>query len=290
MIITRLFGGIGNQMFQYSVGRALSTRLNTDLKLDISSFNKYPLREYNLYPFNIKENFATSDDLKRVTKRSGILGIICDINIFSLFVQDILYYHEKSFNYDSKILTLSNEVYLDGYWQSEKYFIDIMEQIKADFQFKNPPDTLNKRFEGIIMAHNSVCIHIRRGDFLTNQVTNRMHGVCSIDYYHKGIENIANKIDDPHFFLFSDDPIWVKENIILQYPTEYISHNSGKKSFEDLRLMSLCQHHIIANSTFSWWGAWLNSNPKKIIIAPKKWFNESSLDTKDLIPSSWIRL
>ena len=141
-----------------------------------------------------------------------------------------------------------------------------------------------------ILAVNSVSIHVRRGDYLTNPVTFQTHGLCDIDYYKKAIDEILDLVDKPHFFIFSDDQSWAKSNIIFGAPTDYVMHNNSLKNYEDLRLMSYCRHHIIANSSFSWWGAWLGNNPEKIVIAPKKWFNDPKIDTTDLIPDTWLRL
>jgi hypothetical protein len=146
------------------------------------------------------------------------------------------------------------------------------------------------------MAHriggeeSAVSIHVRRGDYVSDAGTNRFHGTCSVDYYHDAVDRISGFAPASHFFVFSDGIDWAKENLRLRQPVTYVDFNDGEKNYEDLRLMSLCKHHIIANSSFSWWGAWLNPNPDKIVIAPKKWFNDPSINTDDLIPNSWLRL
>ena len=133
-------------------------------------------------------------------------------------------------------------------------------------------------------------IHVRRGDYVSDAITQEIHGLSPLEYYAAAIQHIAHVAVQPHFFVFSDDPSWVRQNLHIDYPTTYVEHNTADRNYEDLRLMSLCRHHIIANSTFSWWGAWLGSNRAKMVIAPKRWFNTPDKDTRDLIPRSWIQL
>jgi hypothetical protein len=141
-----------------------------------------------------------------------------------------------------------------------------------------------------IMDTNSVSLHVRRGDYLINPRAKQLLVVCDAEYYLKSVEIMSSKVERPHFYIFSDDIKWAKENIIMPFKTTFVGENGPRKSYEDLRLMSLCKHNIIANSSFSWWGAWLNENPNKIVIAPKQWFRSSEKDTKDLIPESWLKI
>ncbi len=181
-------------------------------------------------------------------------------------------------------------MYLQGYWQSEKYFKDIEKIIRDDFTFSEEPDYQNKQMADTIKCCEAVSLHVRRGDYVSNPVTTEYHGICSEDYYRRAVREVERYCKNPQFFVFSDDPSWAKENLETGYPTTIIDFNGSEKDYEDLRLMSLCQHHIIANSSFSWWGAWLSWNPQKIVIAPKKWFNRPEINTQDLIPESWIRI
>jgi hypothetical protein len=137
---------------------------------------------------------------------------------------------------------------------------------------------------------NSVSLHVRRGDYVANLKVAAIHGLCSKEYYASAIKFISKKVERPHFFVFSDDINWVENNFKINYPCTYINQNFSNESYNDLRLMSLCQHNIIANSSFSWWGAWLNCNSEKIVIAPKKWFANSDKRCDDLIPEKWVRL
>ena len=133
-------------------------------------------------------------------------------------------------------------------------------------------------------------LHVRRTDYVQNALTNKIHGVCDQDYYASCVRYIGDQVSNPHFFIFSDEPQWAKDNLMFDFPMTVVDCNDASRNYEDLRLMSTCKHNIIANSSFSWWGAWLNSNPNKIICAPKQWFTDSTRNTKDLIPSNWIRL
>lgn len=181
-----------------------------------------------------------------------------------------------------------------GYFQSEKYFIDYSQRIRQSFTFKNKPDELNSEMLNRIKETESISLHIRRGDYVSNLTANSEHGLCSIDYYKKAVEYIKSKTESRGnrcFFLFSDDPIWVKENMMfLGDEMVVVDFNTGEKSYEDMRLMSMCKHNIIANSSFSWWAAWLNNNPDKIVIAPDKWFVVDYYDTCDLYPDNFIKI
>jgi hypothetical protein len=184
---------------------------------------------------------------------------------------------------------LGDNTYLDGYWQSEKYFRSIEKIIRSECRVKGAPSEINKNFADKIQSVNAVSIHVRRGDYVTDEKTNAYHGVCDKDYYRQAIDHLTASLDDPYFFVFSDDMAWTKANLSTgSQPAEYIDHNTGA-GHEDLRLMYLCKHHIIANSSFSWWGAWLNDHAGKKIIAPKKWF-QPPITNNDIIPEGWITL
>jgi len=290
MVIVRLMGGLGNQMFQYAAGRAVAYRNRTQLKLDLSYFDQNPRRSYKLHHFNIAESIATPDEVTHFTRRDLWSRISHLIERYLLPSYKRSVFAERFFHFDPNVLRLRGNVYLIGYWQSEKYFKDIEQIIRQDFTFKHAPDTENQRLAHIIANTNSVSLHIRRGDYISNPVTYQYHGVCSLDYYRAAIETLTQAIGQPHFFVFSDNMAWAQQNLKLDYPVTFVTHNGAERDYEDLRLMSQCKHHIIANSTFSWWGAWLCAYPSKIVIAPKKWFSGANHDTKDLIPESWWRI
>lgn len=291
MIIVRLIGGLGNQMFQYSLGRTLSLKCHSDLYFDISLLEK-PLpnitpRHYELDIFNIKGYIASPDLLKHVSfSRKDVIRL----GIRKLFTGEMVfqYVKEKNPNFHDEILSLPDNVYIDGYWQSAKYFSEIADIIRKEFSFVNPPSAINQELLEEIEVCNSVSVHIRRGDYISNPVTMKFHGALGIDYYMQALNLIRNKIKDPHIFVFSDDISWVMNNLKTDLPIHFIDHNGTEKDYEDLRLMSNCKHHIIANSSFSWWGAWLCDNSDKQIYAPKKWFNTPDIDARNLIPDSWF--
>lgn len=300
-IIVRLSGGIGNQMFQYATSRAISFRNNGDLLLDLASFKKTGStdtpREFSLNNFNI---------WGRAAGISGILDIglpnMEDVSILGKIKRKIFrtaeyfsplhkkkFIVEPAFTFCPDILKIENNCYLSGVWQSEKYFKDVEGVLKKEFTLKNKPSVETKNWIEKVAGCNSVSIHIRRGDYINNPKTNQFHGVCSLEYYNDAIKLISQKINDPVFFIFSDDIDWAKANLKIDYPIFYVS-DKKTPDYEELAIMSKCRHNIIANSSFSWWGAWLNENPDKIAIAPKKWFAGGNTDTKDLIPPSWTKL
>jgi len=298
MIIVKLIGGLGNQMFQYAAGRSLSHRLHTTLKLDTSWFKHYPNRFYALKKFNIQEDFASLKEIYTLSGRPQTMRqkLVHRVKSFSSFTEknrfdkQPSYYYEPHFHFDQKFFTLSEKVYVEGYWQSEKYFIDIEGIIRQELTVKNPLTGKNLELANKIQSCESVSLHIRRGDYVTEPKAAKVHGICSQEYYLSAIQRLSEHIKKPHLFIFSDDPNWSKNMLHIPYHFTIIDHNDHKAAHEDLRLMSLCKNHIIANSSFSWWGAWLNLNSDKIIIAPKRWFNVDGYNTKDLIPDGWIRI
>lgn len=178
----------------------------------------------------------------------------------------------------------------DGYWQSERYFVDAADIIRAEFKPRLALEPENAATAAAIDGVTAVSVHVRRGDYVTDKVTNAYHGVCSLDYYRAAIARIAERVASPHLFVFSDDHAWVQENLRSNYPTTYVTANSPDRGYRDMQLMSRCRHHIIANSSFSWWGAWLNPRPDKVVVAPARWFIDKSNDTRDLLPGEWLRV
>jgi len=288
-------GGLANQMFQYSVGRALSLRHNTELMLDLSFFqnqNNYTTkREYGLHAFNIKALLSENINVRMIGGNRLSKIYLLKYKTLKSFTKDLyLHVREKSFTYDSEILMLPDNIYLEGYWQSEKYFKHIESIIRNDFTYINETDSDNLKILNRIKGSESIAIHFRRGDYINNRKTNEVHGICSMEYYNSAVDYIAQKVSSPYFFIYSDVIEWVKRNLSIKYNKMFVDINTPEKASNDLRLISNCKHQIIANSSFSWWGAWLNQNPEKIVIAPKKWFMDEKRNTSDLIPEKWIRL
>ncbi len=289
MIIVRIGGGLGNQLFQYAIGRNLSLIKNIPLKLDLSWFKTNFDREYKLKYFNIKESIASNEDVRRLRKYQKINSRRYFLRNL-LFSDESIYIEEKQFHFDPKKIDIKDSAYLIGYWQTEKYFEENKNIFRKDFVLKDSPANIQyKQVLERILGGTSVSLHIRRGDYITNKDANQHMGVCSLDYYKKAINLVAKKIHSPTFFIFSDDIKWVKENLKTEYPMIFVSDGS-LKDYEELILMSKCKHNIIANSSFSWWGAWLNNNQTKIVVAPKKWFNNTASNSKDIVLDSWIKI
>lgn len=279
-------------MFQYAAGRARSLKLGVPLKVDTRDFSGYQLHqgfELNRL-FNCHAEIAADIDLAKTLgwQRAKLAQRLLRRPQFKC-LRHQSYVVEPHFNYWSGFKQLKDNIYLDGYWQSEKYFIDFADTIRADFTFSTLFSEKNAGLAKHIAQVNAVSLHVRRGDYAKNPKTTATHGLCSLDYYQAAVDYVSTHVIQPHFFIFSDDIAWVKANLTINSTVFFVDHNTHQESYNDMRLMSLCKHHIIANSSFSWWGAWLNQNAEKIVIAPKQWFFKST-DTSDLIPASWMRL
>jgi hypothetical protein len=292
MIITKIKAGLGNQMFQYACGRALALRNGDKFKLDISdwSLGREKKRQYLLGNFNILEDIASEEDLlkmkypfgKVVAKMLGKTRHMIGINRIS---------------FDPGIIRKKGNVYLDGYWQSEKYFNDFAEQIREDFQLKDPLSQEASRLMDKINADDAaVSINVRRGDNAHSPPSMKTFGCPGMEYYNAALETLTEKLNrqkNPvgkiNLYVFSDEIDWVKQNLHSGFPVFFVS-GPEVETCEEMALMSACRHNIISNSTFGWWGAWLNNNPKKIVIAPKQWALIRKQNYKDIIPEEWIRI
>jgi hypothetical protein len=287
-------GGLGNQMFQYAAGRSLASRLGADLKLDLSFLEALhdgnTPRSYELDCFTIAAEIASEDDVAAILGKKTIFTALrakLRKRLGSRWQEHHLY-REPHCQYDPYFERLPDNTYLAGFWQSERYFAPIADTLAREFSCRHPLSGRNLEIAAEIDKTESVSIHVRRGDYVTDRATNQFHGVCGLDHYKAAVAEIVSRIREPHFFVFSDDHEWVKEHLLFDYPTVFVDYNGADKGYEDMRLMSLCRHNIIANSSFSWWGAWLNRNPGKTVIAPRKWFNSPDQDTRDLIPAGWL--
>lgn len=262
MKIINLKGGLGNQMFQYAYGRALELA-GKKIVFNTAFFNGArsktdTARDFKLNNFNIQTKAVFTD------RKRPVLD----------FIKKIL-----------GKLKLGE----DGYWQSEKYFKKIEDSIRGEFTLKEP---LDDRFTNVIRQIEntpSVSLHIRRGDYVNDKKTKAVHDVCGLEYYEKAIDIIKAEVNNPTFFIFSDDIDWVAKNLEITSPAFWVSNLEGK-DFEELILMSKCKHNIIANSTFSWWGAWLNKNPNKIVVAPKQWFTNKTSEDINILPKTWVQI
>lgn len=272
-------GGLGNQMFQYALYLALKER-GRKVKLDTSLYSFVEMHN----GYELERCFGVNEALVKYSKvHLFFLRVILKIKSGMFLYEDNLKYNNEVFSTKCR--------YLSGSWQSEKYFKQIEDIIRKSFIFKDI-DKSNLSIAEEIRSYNSVSLHIRRGDYLGNSIYS---GVCTEEYYSKAIDEIITNCsltDNIKFYIFSDDKIFANQFIQkVKYPTELIEHNKGIDSYKDMFLMSQCRHNIIANSSFSWWGAWLNSNPDKIVVAPKRWFGVCSMEIyKDIVPEKWIKI
>jgi hypothetical protein len=299
MIVVRLFGGLGNQMFQYALGRHLSWHRKTELLMDTSYFDyrsttpQFTPRQFELDIFNIEAKVASSQELRGLPYFTNSIihrGVHKIKKIFNLyyFLDSCEYISEKEpFHFDEKVLNVGRNAYLVGHWQNPRYFIEISDMIRSDFTFSVPFSEKTRTMATAIREGMSVCINIRRGDFVRNSV----HGVLGLDYFYAAIKLIKERTNNCHFYIFSDEIGWCQENLRINSGHTFVTHEyAGNKFAEYLYLMTQCKHFVIPNSTFGWWAAWLADYPQKIIIAPKRWFAQADFDTTELIPQGWERL
>ncbi len=286
MIIVKLKGGLGNQLFQYACAKHLAEQNNDVLKLDLGWYRGGvavgdTARTYGLDKFAISAQGASEDEIRSVGGRPSALKRLIKKVVGKL--RPI-----NSYLFDQSVLGQKENVHLEGFFQSERYFKEIESIIRNEFQLKGEMGDAARVVLQDIEQTNAVAIHVRRGDYVNNKNANAFHGVCSQEYYHQAIELIAKRIDSPKYFVFSDDIEWVKDHI--EIPNAVFVSQKDIADYEELILMSKCKHNIIANSSFSWWGAWLNANPNKIVIAPKQWVSDARVNTADAVPESWIRI
>lgn len=293
MIVVKLQGGLGNQMFQYAAGKALSEHSGKELKIDLSYLEQnkkqievFVSRPYELKLFpNIREdagNFSTQN----IGKAFRLFTFLRKKKLLDVFT-------ESTMAYEPSFFRLKTPVLIDGFFQNEQYFLPFKSAILHAFQF---PSLSGKDPNNLILqdiSHTmSVAVHVRRGDYLNNLILQH-HGLCSKEYYTAAIERINKQYPGAKFYFFSDDIAWVKKELQqLVVHSFLVEGNEGRNAWKDMLLMSKCKHQIIANSSFSWWGAWLNTNTEKTVIAPEHWFANKVLQdqTKDICPSSWIRI
>ncbi len=297
MITTHLIGGLGNQMFQYAAALGLAAHHNTEVLLDISGFEKYPLRSYLLDKFNVPQNLATPQtppssqyDVKHkvLRKLDHIFGTKLCLNTTKGI------YEEPYYHFDETFFNLEAPIKLYGYYQSPLYFEGAEDTLRDHFSLREPMSDISLKIKAEIeLIKTPVSFHVRRGDYVSNKAANATHGTAGKEYYEKAVHLMrALYGDDIHLVMFSDDPDFVEENMDFGIPRTII-RGADDKPYEDMHLMACCKHHIIANSSFSWWGAWLNTAPNKQVIAPRQWFAPHMLrqnNVTDLYPRNWILL
>ncbi len=294
MIITRLTAGLGNQMFQYAAGLALATRKLTVLKLDVSGYGIIPGRvnheTYSLSCFNIIEQFATATEVAKLVPPipSRIKRAIRKVTLKA--PPRSRRYSQAEFTFESNFESLPDNTYLEGTWQCDKYFESVTPFLRRHFTFKYPlPASADAMMQRITQDPSSVSVHFRRGDFITSQ-TNVHNRPLDLDYYRRAIEKLMPKVADPCLYIFSDDIRAIAREFKPDCRHVFVEPEPDWQAYDELRMMSMCRHNIIANSTFSWWAGWLNSFAGKMVIAPEPWFANKTYDGSQVVPDAWTRL
>ncbi|MFM6983685.1 MAG: alpha-1,2-fucosyltransferase [Chitinophagaceae bacterium] len=279
MIIADIFGGMGNQMFQYATAYKLALMMNTELVLNTSALKKDIKRSYALKPFWINNQIIEFDIHDASTLKKYIYGVPNRIS---------RYKEPAEFVYDTGLSLLKGDYHISGYWQNPAYFNDIREVISSIFSLRSPSSEFIK-MQKAVREMPSLSLHVRRGDFVENSYISKIHDVCDIHYYVDAINTFRQMFGSDHYnlFVFSDDPGWCQQQF-AQYSNVHIVRSLTDA--EEMLLMSECHHNITANSTFSWWGAWLNKNPDKIVITPEVWLKNTNLQYQLILPEGWVKI
>ena len=283
-VVVRLAGGLGNQMFQYAAGLALSQRLSSQLLIDSRQYSTYTLHGFGLNSWRLSGQQASEALLKKAPLLLIRLG-----QKFPFLLNHKRFFREKSLAFDARWKQLSHAKWLIGYFQSEHYFKSARAAIVQEFTLRDPLPNQALLFEQAMQACQSVAVHVRRGDYVSNPETLKIHGICSPAYYQAAIQSIKKRVPGATFYVFSNDEVWAKANIDWPLNTQFVNSGSSSPAV-DMALMAACKHHIIANSSYSWWGAWLAASEHGIKIAPQPWFDEPTYPEADLVPAHWERL
>lgn len=286
MIIVHLRGGIGNQLYQYAAAKSLSLSSQNELKLYFEDTNRFTNRTYALGAFNIPEPIASRSEVAGFRPDRGIVRSIKKQLGLNIDKKQVL--EKENFIFDPHFFDLKGDIFLSGYWQHLDYIRPFEAAIRKSFEFSVPPTGENKvMLERIKSSEQAVSVHIRRGDYVSMSQHTGFRSLTN-EYYQKAASLILEEVTNPVFFIFSDEPDWVKDSFEFDFPKVVVDINHEQAAHEDLRLMSRCDHHIIANSTFSWWGAWLNPSSDKIVFAPRQWKEHETEEHREgRFPSSW---
>lgn len=294
-----LRGGLGNQMFQYAAGIHLAKKHNSELFLDSTFLNdRFPRKEFTYRTFDL-DIFTLRPRFTALSKISHIFpvpGFWLGLDFMFMRVREMLgiqriLKEKKEYCFDSSVFPAKGNVVLYGRWQSERYFIDNVDDVRSAFRFKYPFSGEAAALAEQIKNSNSVSLHVRRGDYVNFENMKKIMGDTDLSYYDRAISYVAERVSRPHFFVFSDDIAWCRENMKIPFPATYCdSETAGPKNAFHLELMSFCKHNIITNSTFSWWGAWLNNNSGKIVVAPKKWHADAVTREENIVPETWVKI
>lgn len=292
VIIVRVVGGLGNQMFQYAFGRRLADGLGVPLKLDITPFRTHDKRRYELGGLRIQEDLASDREIARarwgrfvrVRRRAG--------QVFSsLAPSPGRLVRQRGFAFEPSMLGLSDGTYLEGYWQSERYFAAVADRLRAEFVPRTPLQGRAAELAEQMRHGDSVSLHVRRGDYVNEPSVSLTHLVCDDAYYARCVEYLASRLRNPRFYVFSDEPAWARDNLRIPFPTTIVADYCRTTEVENVWMMAQCRHHVIANSSFSWWGAWLDSRTSKVVLMPRRWFRDRETEySADIRPAGWIAL
>ena len=290
MVITRITSGLGNQLFQYALGRSLALSTNSPLYLDLSYYQyQYDTdtpRTFKLDRLGLTYTRLDTSPYRYLSKVARLLPARWLKPVIQLI-------SEPHFHVDPAVLTArASVISLSGFWQSERYFAAHADQIRRDLTAQPRTGHLVSAYKNAIQrADVPVSLHIRRGDYVTHPTFSRAFGFIGLDYYRAAIEQLASRFPTLSLFVFSDDPAWVADNFRANVPVVSVVNTGPNADLDDLYLMRHCHHHIIANSSFSWWGAWLNPRPDKVVVAPRHWFRDKpDWNTTDLLPAGWLRV
>lgn len=297
MIISHLMGGLGNQMFEYAAGLALARRRRTVLKLDISFYSEHDVddRHYSLDCLNIPAQFATANEVWNLNGALGrkqewakkMLLVLGQRRLAGLLEVQGQAHYQKQWTFYPDFHELPDNTWLHGNYQSEKFFAPVADILRHQFTFRYPPTPAVEAMAARIKSGPSVAVHFRRGDYLGQYSS---IGALSPDYYDRAIQSLKAQLPAATYYLFSDEIEAVEREYRPSVPHVFAKCFDHANYYDKIRLMALCDHNIIANSTFSWWAAWLNANPGKSVIAPKRWFADGHHPDNDICPGSWLRL
>lgn len=281
MIAIRLQGGLGNQMFQYAYGRELVSR-GYGVVYEDSSFATDSLRDYELDVWRVDAPKLSAADRVLLPRRFEGQG-------WANWLQGkrpLRKLSERPLGFHQRFLTPPTHAYLTGYWQSERFFPRVRDELVDAFRPAKSVSEESRHVAALVETTNAVAIHVRRTDFLTLSA----HQGCGVAYYERCVSDLLNHFAELEVFVFSDDLAWCEANLRFRCPTRFVGHNSGPTAYEDLWLMSRCRHHVIPNSTFSWWSAWLKTDPSGVTYAPAPWFNDPAAPGGDVTPDRWIAI
>ena len=289
MKIVKVTGGFGNQLFQYAFYLALHNKYTESIYLDSLDMANYRLHNgFELENiFKVDANYCTAEQRSKVRKDSNVFSKLFTKakNALGFNKNYVLEAKSEHFTYsENNFGEQSTAIYFKGYWQHAKYLEGIEGELRARLTFPAFEKEQNIELSDFIVSHNTVSLHVRRGDYVQHKA---FGGICDLSYYQRAVEKIKQQVEDPVFIVFSDDINWCKDNLNLE-GVKFVDWNTGDDSFRDMQLMSLCKHNIIANSSFSWWGAWLNNNADKVVICPNKWVHYS--ESTGVLPNNWQKV